>query len=154
MKAFVGQLSEHVGGLIRCGEDARLVTGEFALMVLNCGRYQVLIEQRRGAPLEHVIPEDAFYVGHWYMGVPRTAAHPHLAKLFVNMVLSEEGQALLYEMQYLDHHALPGSRTGAEVNQLVAKGIPPLKADVKFQLDHPELAQLADELDSILREKR
>jgi ABC-type Fe3+ transport system substrate-binding protein len=57
-----------------------------------------------------------------YLGVPRNATHPHLAKLFVNAVLSELGQRILDEVDVADHPELPGSQTAAEFSDLKARG--------------------------------
>ena len=46
-------------------------------------------------------------------GVPRDSVHPNLARPFVNMVLSEEGQRTLYELGWVDNPAPPGSQSAA-----------------------------------------
>jgi iron(III) transport system substrate-binding protein len=152
MRAFVSRLSEHVGGLIVTGEMGRIISGEFLMLVLG-GHTQVVREKARGAPLAFVIPEDAAVVAYLHLGVPRTAAHPNLSKLFINTVLTEEGQRIAYEREFTDHPDLPGSQSAAELNELKARGIRPLSVDVQFQVEHPELRGLADDLVKILREK-
>jgi iron(III) transport system substrate-binding protein len=152
MKAYVSRLSQQVGGLIRCGEQDRIISGEFSMMVLQCGSYQVRRDTAKGAPVAHVIPEDAATIGYFHFGVPRNAAHPNLAKLFVNVVMSEEGQRLIYEMEYTDNPALPGSRSVEEFADLRAKGIQPLKIDVKFLTENPQIRDLARDLERLLRE--
>ncbi len=153
MKGFVRKLSDQVGGLVRCGDSSRIVSREFVMMVLNCGSYQIRREKSKGAPLEHVIPEDAGTVGFFHLGVPRNSAHPNLAKLYINALMTEEGQRLIYEMEYTDHSDLPGSQSAAEIAHLKAKGIPVLRVDVKFIADHPELPKLSDDLIKILRQR-
>jgi ABC-type Fe3+ transport system substrate-binding protein len=154
MKAFVRKLSDQIGGLLRCQENNRIVSGEFLMMVLNCGSYQIRREKSKGAPLEHIIPEDAGTVGFFHLGVPRNSAHSNLAKLYINALMTEEGQRLIYEMEYTDHSDLPGSQSAAEIAHLKAKGIPVLKVGVKFIADHPELPKLSDELLRILRQRQ
>jgi ABC-type Fe3+ transport system substrate-binding protein len=132
---------------------SRLTTGEFHMIVLG-GHTQAPRVQARGAPVEFVVPEDAAIIGFLHLGVPRTAAHPNLAKLFVNLVLSEEGQRISYEFEYSDHPALPGSQSARIVNDLMAKGVKPLQFDVQYVADHPEIRDLAEELARILREKQ
>jgi iron(III) transport system substrate-binding protein len=154
MKAFVKKLSVHVGGLIRCGEVSRVASGEFSMMVLGCGSFFVRQAEARGAPLGHALLEDGTTIGFFYMGVPQTSARPNLAKLFINMVVSEEGQKVAYKTYFTDHPDLPGSQSAGELKELKAKGLEPLKINVKFVVDHPELRELSDELRKILREKR
>lgn len=151
MTAFVSKLSEHIGGLVRCQENNRIVSREFLMMVLNCGSYQMRREKAKGAPLEHVIPEDSATVGFFHLGVPRNSAHPNLAKLYINTFMSEEGQRLIYEMEFTDHYALVGSQSVGEMSHLRSKGINVLKIDAKFIADHPELSKLSDELRKLLR---
>jgi iron(III) transport system substrate-binding protein len=154
MKAFLVAFSPQVGGLIRCGETSRIATGEFVMMAMDCGSYYVRLEQSRGAPLEHVILEDGTTISYFYWGVPRNAVHPNLAKLFINMAMSEEGQKVVYKAYFTDHYGLPGSQTAAELSGLKAKGIEPLRIGAPFVAKHPELRQLSLEFANILRGKR
>jgi iron(III) transport system substrate-binding protein len=153
MKAYVARLSQQIGGLIRCGEGGeRLASGEFHLMVLHCGTYQIRRDTAKGAPLGFVIPDDAATLGYFHLGVPRNSVHPNLAKLFVNMVLSEEGQRTLYELEWVDNPALPGSQSAAELADLRARGIEPLKISVRLINEQPEIRQISRDLERILRE--
>jgi len=153
MKSFVTKLSGHVGGLIRCGEVSRVISGEFSMLVLGCGSLFVNQAKAKGAPLGHAILEDGTTLGFFYMGVPRTAAHPNLAKLFINAVMSEEGQKIAYKTYFNDHPELPGSQSAIELKELKAMGREALKVNVQFLRDHPELRQLSDELRKILQQK-
>ena len=130
------------------------MSGEFSMLVLDCGGFTVRRQKQPNAPLAHVIPEDAPTAVFWHMGVPRNAAHPNLAKLWINMMLSEEGQRTIYETDATDHYALPGSQSAAELSELRAKGIEPLRLSVQFVVDHPEMRQLNDDLVKILREQQ
>lgn len=154
MKAFMARLAQNIGGLMRCGESSRIVSGEFIMMVMDCGSYYVRLERARGAPVEHVILEDGTTISFFYWGVPRNSSHPNLAKLFINMAMSEEGQKAVYKAYATDHYALPGSQSAAELSGLKAKGIVPLRVDAQFVAKHPELRQLSDDLQKILRGNR
>jgi iron(III) transport system substrate-binding protein len=149
--AFVRRLSEQVGGLIRASENERIISGEFFMLALDGGGHQVARQQAQGAPLGHAIPEDAATVAFLHMGVPRYSLHPNLAKLFINMILSEEGQKVVYATHFTDHHALAGSQSAAALKKL--KGTDPLRVDVAFVKAHPEIGKLSDELRKILRGK-
>jgi ABC-type Fe3+ transport system substrate-binding protein len=153
MRAFVVQLSEQIGGLIRSGEESRLVTGEFVMLVMDTGAHQAQRHVVKGAPLQQVIPPDAGTVGFLYLGVPRNSGAPNLAKLFINTALSEAGQQALYETAHTDHHALAGSRTASKLR---AQGVDLgsfLKVDAKFVAQTPEMRELSAELQRILNEK-
>jgi iron(III) transport system substrate-binding protein len=153
MKAYVARLSEQVGGLVRATESERVISGEFAMLVMS-SNHDARQQQVKGAPLGHVIPDDAAVVKFFHFGVPRNSAHPNLAKLFINMMLSEQGQATLFDVYLVDHYRLPGSRSAAELAGLRAKGIEPLKIDLKFVVDNLDTALITNELQQILREKR
>jgi iron(III) transport system substrate-binding protein len=154
LKKFVASLSAQASGLLNCGEHNRLVTGEFAMFVVNCGSYAVKSLQAKGAPLGYAIPEDAATVFFWYMGVPKTSGHPNLGKLYINMVMSEEGQRIYHEGYAVDNFALPGSRSAAELNSIKSRGLPIVTVTPQFILQHPEINTLMTEIDEILRQKR
>jgi len=152
MTDFVRRLSPTVGGLVRCGDIQRIMGGEFSMLVLDCGSFFVRQAQAQGAPLGHVIPEDSGLMGFLHLGVPRHSARPNLGKLFVNTVLSEEGQKIVYETYFTDHPDLPGSQSAAELSELKAKAIDVLRVDARFVAERPDTGPLAEELVKILRE--
>jgi iron(III) transport system substrate-binding protein len=152
MKTFMTRLAEHVGGLIRQSEEHRIISGEFPIFVLG-NTHSAREQAATGAPIAGVVPEDSAQIGTMHLGVPRNAAHPNLAKLYINAVVSEPGQRILYETYFSDHFQLPGSQSAAELTELQARGVEIRKVDVKFALDHPELADLSNEFRAILREK-
>lgn len=153
MKVFISKLSKNVGGLIRTTETERVVSGEFILLVMGAGAQHVRLLQTKGAPVGQVIPEDGGTVSFIHLGVPRNAIHPNLGKLFVNTVMSEAGQRLIYDVYFTDHHELPGSQSAVLLTDLKAKGVDLLRIDVEFVSEHPEMEKLRLELVKILREK-
>jgi ABC-type Fe3+ transport system substrate-binding protein len=154
MKEFMTRYSQQVGGILRVVEQQRIASGEFAMMVMNSGPQEVRKLQTKGAPVAHSLLEDAIIVSFYYLGVPRTSGHPNLAKLFIGMVMSEEGQRVGYEVSYLDHYLLPGSQTAAEFAELRARGMTPLPINAQFIADHPEIRQLRDDIGQILIQRR
>jgi iron(III) transport system substrate-binding protein len=150
MKEFVTRLSTHAGGLIRAGEQERIASGEFVMLVLNTGSHDVLRLRAAGAPVAQVIPDDASTIVYHYLALPRSSSRPNLARLFVNTVLSEEGQRILYETAHYDLHKLPGSRMGPELAEVYARGKRPLEIDVQFSLDNREMVPLRDEIARML----
>jgi ABC-type Fe3+ transport system substrate-binding protein len=153
MKAFMARLSDHVGGLIRQSEEHRIVSGEFQMLVL-ANTHGVKQLAATGAPVASLVPEDVAQVGTMYLGVPRNSAHPNLAKLYINAVMSEPGQRVLYETYYADHYQLPGSQSAAELTELTSKGVQIQKVNIPFINEHPELPEVARDLQNILRERR
>ena len=100
------------------------------------------------------IPEDAALLGLYLLGVPRTSAHPNLAKLYIETVLSEEGQRFLYQSQLIDHAELPGSQSAAAVNEVKSRGATFLKVNVPFLTQYTDQAKLKEDLIAILRSKQ
>ena len=55
----------------------------------------VWTKKRDGAPVETFFPPEGVPINPYASGIPKTAAHPNAAKLFLNWCLSEEGQAFM-----------------------------------------------------------
>jgi ABC-type Fe3+ transport system substrate-binding protein len=153
MQDFLKRLSGNIGGLIRVNEVQRIISGEFVMLVLGSDQ-DVSVEKAKGAPVEFIIADDAAVVGFIYMGVPRTAAHPNLGKLFINTLLSEEGQKILYEASFVDHHELPGSQSTGKLRGLKTRGIEPLRVDLQLTVNRPEMDQAREGFQKALLQKR
>ena len=70
-----------------------LVRGEVAMGPLL---YNVVYQkQKDGAPIKIFFPPEGAPVNPYATGIPKTAAHPNAAKLFLNWCLSKEGQTFM-----------------------------------------------------------
>ncbi len=70
-----------------------LVRGEISIAPLL---YNVIyIKMKDGAPLKSFFPPEGTPIVPYVSGVPKTAAHPNAAKLFLNWNLSVEGQTFM-----------------------------------------------------------
>jgi iron(III) transport system substrate-binding protein len=154
-REFVTQLADQVSGLIRCGETSRIASGEFDMLALDCGGFEALKAQRRGEPLASAIPSDVVAITYWYMAVPRNAAHPAAAKLWINYLLSREAQDVLWELDGQDHYRVPGSQQAAAIEQLTARGAKPVEVDLAFFQRHnpEELDRIADDMQRVMRKQ-
>jgi len=152
IKAYVRKLSDQVAGLIRLQEETRIASGEFLMLVLG-NTHAVRPLKSKGAPLAFVVPDDAASAGFVHFGVPRNSVHPNLGKLFINMMMSEEGQKTLYDVYSADHYALPGSQSWTEMMDLRSRGTKIFDIDVQFVLEHPEMSKLSTDLQDILTKK-
>ena len=150
-RAYAGQIT----GLIRCSEHNRLTNGEFDFFALDCNQYGALSAKARGAPLEFTLASDAPLVSPVYMGVPKTAAHPAAAKLWINFLLGREAQDFLYESDYMDSHLVEGSRTATEIQKLEAAGVRFTTVGVEWYQAHDEaeLNQVRDEIQRTFRQQ-
>ncbi len=152
---YVAKLADQAAGLIRCGEPERVANGEFDLLAMDCGAEDAHSLQIKGAPLGHVIASDAALLSYWYLGVPKNAAHPNAAKLWVDYMLSREGQDLMYESDFLDHHLVPGSKVAPDVERLQASGIKFTEINVEFvqRGDSQAAESVRAELQNLLQKK-
>jgi ABC-type Fe3+ transport system substrate-binding protein len=135
--AYVRQFAGQVGAVINCGEEDRIAKGEFDIFVYDCGSARTNQMKAKGTLIGWAEPTDGALLGYLYMGVPKNAAHPNAAKLFINYVLSREAQDIMFETEFADHHLLAGSHTFTEVDKST-------KAGVKFYELTTEIVQ-ADE---------
>jgi iron(III) transport system substrate-binding protein len=131
-KAFSGQVS----GLIRCSDMDRLLSGEFAALITDCGGTSAMQAIADGYPLTHVITPETAIVSFFYVAVPKNSAHPNAARLLSVYLLSDEGQRNISKMRGgMDVHFLPGSKTGERIHKLEAEwGKKFVNADIEWQL--------------------
>ena len=109
--AFVRKFAPQVAGLIRCGESDRITSGEFAMLVMDCGANDVITLKRQGAPIDHVVLDDAAVVHNRYGAVPVNSASPNAAALFVAYLETAEAQSILWDVDGLDFYLFPESNT-------------------------------------------
>jgi iron(III) transport system substrate-binding protein len=70
-----------------------LVRGEVSIAPLL---YNIVYTKKKeGAPVEIFFPPEGAPINPYATGIPKTAAHPNAAKLFLNWNLSEEGQRFM-----------------------------------------------------------
>lgn len=131
MDAFMQGLAAQTGGLMRCGEEQRVASGEFAMLVLDCGRDATDKLQRDKAPIDHAVLKDAALINIERLGVPVNSAHPNAATLFTLFLSTPEGQDLHWQLDFLDVHYFPESRQGKRIKEYEAKGYTffPMTAD-------------------------
>jgi iron(III) transport system substrate-binding protein len=70
-----------------------MVRGEVAMGPLLYNA--IYPKQKDGAPVQIFFPPEGVPVNPYASGIPKTAAHPNAAKLFLNWCLSKEGQTFM-----------------------------------------------------------
>ena len=151
---YVTKLSGQVSGLIRCGEEERVASGEFDLLALDCGGDADRLKAH-GAPLGHVIPTDAPVYFSWDLAVPKNTAHPNAAKLWINFVMGRQAQDMIYRDAFADNAFVAGSNTAPQLDQLKQKGAKLVKGDLDFyqRNDPAKLRDVSKRLVGILSKK-
>jgi len=120
---YVRALAPQIGGIVNCGDEDRVAKGDFDVLVYDCGSARTNQMKAKGTLIGWSEPSDGALLGYLYMGVPKNAAHPNAAKLWINYMLSREAQDIMYEQEFADHHLLAGSRTFAEVDKATKSGV-------------------------------
>jgi ABC-type Fe3+ transport system substrate-binding protein len=143
-----------VGGLIRCGEEERLASGEFVLLALNCGNYEAERGQRRGMPIGARVLSDIPIVGYFYMTVPKLSSHPSLATLFAGFVLTQEGQAIRHESIGATAHLIEGTPANKQYKELLAQGVQLKDFTSEYVIKNGKtLGRWRDEFQKILQQR-
>lgn len=123
--AYSRALSENVSGLIGCGDEHRVASGEFAALIFVCGSDADVLKEK-GAPIALVVPRDFVSVSYFYLSIPKHATNPNAAKLLIAYMMTPEGQQISWETERRDLHSFPGSHSGKEVDNAVAKATTPV----------------------------
>ena len=97
-----------------------LVRGEVSIAPLIYNA--ILPKKRDGAPVEIFFPPEGVPIVPYATGIPKTAANPNAAKLFLDWSLSEEGQAFTIKDQ--------GNLTSLKVPPFIPEGFDPKTAKV------------------------
>jgi iron(III) transport system substrate-binding protein len=135
---YLTSLTPQLAGLIRCNETDRLLTGEFDILAIDCTQANTLQAMAQGAPLGFVIPADAPMLLPSYVMIPKNAAHPNAAQLWVNYVLSREAQDVLYETERMDAHLVDGSKTARDIEPFRQAGVQFVTTDAEYVLRQDE----------------
>lgn len=154
MKKYTQRLAGHVGGLISCNVVERVASGEFAMLVFDCGHDDALRYKRRGAPVGSTPVKEIARINITYFAVPAHAQHPNTAILFSNFLHTSEGQKLEWKLAGHDLHIYPEAETRKPVEKVVkARG--KLAIDTvqrEIELGHEAINKIRDEFIKILKE--
>ena len=155
VKKYIQRLAGQIGGLFPCSSVDRISSGEFAMLVFDCGHDDAYRYQKRGAPLGHTTVKEAGYINLLYMGVPVHALHPSTATLFINFLETKEGQALQWEHARHDLHIYPEAHTREMVQRVIdAKGkvvFDTVERELQL-VGHEDINRFRDEFIKVLKE--
>jgi ABC-type Fe3+ transport system substrate-binding protein len=107
---FTRKLVAISGGRLRYSEEERIVSGEFPIMA-NIGDAlgAMWTWQSKGAPIAAVPGTSPINTDYFQLSVPKSVAHPNLAKLFVAFMASKEAQAVLQKHESRSSHLVDGT---------------------------------------------
>ena len=107
VKRFV---DKHVKGLIRSTEFDKIANGQYPILAFSSSFGDAIELQEAGAPIDYSIVVDAPWMTTFYVGIPKNSAHPNAGKLLISLVLSKEGQDILWETSRDGSHHVKGTK--------------------------------------------
>lgn len=151
---YVTQLSKSLKGLIQGNELERISSGEFDMIAIDFGKNIADLRKAQGQPLGWTFPSDAPVLSAIYNVIPKNAAHPNMARLWVNLLVSRTGQETLYKNEFVDSPRLPGNKTSDEVTKLESQGFKVYSTNIDFAARNQDAyARLRPILQNILAKK-
>ena len=108
---YTTRLSRQIGGVMRCGDESRVASGEFALFAFSCGEDNVIDLRKNGAPIAFTTVAEGTALLTFYGAVPKNSSAPNTAALFVAYLSSPEGQQALWEISARDLFVYPESNS-------------------------------------------
>lgn len=154
MKKYTQRLAKQIGGLISCNVVERVASGEFAMLVFDCGHDDALRYSRRGAPVGHAVPKEIARINIIYFGIPEHAQHPNAGILFTDFLHTEEGQKFQWKLAGHDLHIYPEAETRKPVQRVVqARG--KLAIDTvqrEIEIGHDFFNKVKDEFVKMLKQ--
>jgi iron(III) transport system substrate-binding protein len=115
----------HIVGLIGCGDENRIASGEFVGLALMCSANNVWKGQAKGAPLEIAYLDETSNITHSYMAVLKQAKYPNTSKLFMVFMQTPEGQALNRKWELADTSFYPENTMYKIAKDLRDRGVAP-----------------------------
>jgi ABC-type Fe3+ transport system substrate-binding protein len=154
MRPIVQKTGEWSGGLIRCGENERIASGEFVMLFMDCGKTDDRLMVEKGGPLNQVVIEDAALTTNWYWGVPKGIDKINAAILFAGFVASPPGQKVIDETAGASSHFVPGTSAFKKVKELQERGAEILTQTPDELLEREaDLDKFRNEFQQLLRQK-
>jgi ABC-type Fe3+ transport system substrate-binding protein len=152
--AFLQKFVKQVSGLIRCGEDERIATGEFAMLVFNCDLASAMEMREKGGPVQGQVFKDAGILSYWYLAVPTNATNPNAATLLAGYLLSKEGQDIVFKVDKGSSHLVEGTQMNQFIKEQEQRGVKFHSTTVVEVLKHQEEhSRLRQKFQSILQGK-
>lgn len=115
----------HIVGLIGCGDENRIASGEFVALALMCSANNVWKAQKKGAPLEMAYLDETSNISHSYVALLKKAKYPNTAKLFMVFMQTPEGQGLNRKWESADVSYYPETHMYKVVQDLEKRGVTP-----------------------------
>jgi len=115
----------HIVGLIGCGDENRIASGEFAGLAMMCSQNGTWKGQNKGMPIDIAYIDETSNISHSYVALLKNAKYPNTGKLFMLFLQTPEGQALNLKWESADSSFYPETKMYATLAELKKEGITP-----------------------------
>jgi ABC-type Fe3+ transport system substrate-binding protein len=119
---YMKKLAPQVQGLLGCGGEDRIASGEFLALAIDCIGAAHHYDQFKNILDLHVVPDNA-QRRPYYILIPKNAPNPNAAILYSVFLSTPEGQKLQAKHWGFDLYEYPDSQRRAEIDALEKKGI-------------------------------
>src|SRR5919106_1755978 len=132
--AYARKLATLAGGRLRQGEEERIVSGEFPIMASTGGALESMWKwQAKGAPLVGLPGSTPATMSYYQLAVPKNSVHPNMAKLFIALMATREGQSVLEKQDMRSSHMVDGTMMAKYVKSQKIKLQDPKELNEVFQ---------------------
>jgi ABC-type Fe3+ transport system substrate-binding protein len=132
--AYARKLAPLLGGRLRQGEEERIVSGEFPIMGSTGGALEAMWKwQAKGAPLIGLPGTSPATMSYYQLAVPKNSVHPNMAKLFIALMATREGQSVLEKQDMRSSHLVDGTMMAKYVKSQKVKLQDPKELNEVFQ---------------------
>jgi ABC-type Fe3+ transport system substrate-binding protein len=138
-RAFITKMAQQISGLLPCGGQDRIASGEFQALVIDCaGTWQNTLKFRGQSVIDNHIITDLAQRRYAYLTILKSAPHPNAGILFTLFMDSHEGQEkVMWDYFGQDVDNLPDSHMHQAVAELTAKGIKTIDVTMDWWRSHP-----------------
>jgi len=145
---YVRKFAQQIAGLLFCGGQDRIASGEFQALVIDCaGSWQDTLTYRGKGVLAARIITDMAQRRYAYLTIMKNAPHPNAGILFTLYMLSPEGQEkVMWDYFGQDLDDFPDSHMHRAVADLQAKGIKTIDVTMDWWRSHQDIEKANIEL--------
>lgn len=115
----------HIVGLIGCGDENRIASGEFVGLAMMCSQNGTWKAQKKGMPIDIAYLEETSNISHSYVALLKGAKYPNTGKLFMLFLQTPEGQALNLKWESADSSFYPETKMYATLQEMKEAGMNP-----------------------------
>ena len=148
--AYYQKFVQNMQGILNCGGDDRVASGEFLALAFDCAGGAQYQPQYKGVLDLHVVPEMA-QRRPYYVMVPKNAAHPNAGILLGLFLSTPEGQKVQEDSWGIPLYEHEETRRHKEIAALEAKGVKFLDVTIDWWEKHPEIVENSRKMFGIVR---